>query len=244
MSATTRLEQAPHPADHEQLLKHIEIARSDDDADAYTFLKDATHWEPPRKHYWSVRPGTEVTNRATGEITIVPEYAPYRGGDLTVSQLADRLGMGPRQIRATLADLGILHEELEAKMVPMVTDQRQTRPEYSSRLRLSEWAVKMHYGRRVACRGYDLDWITPAGLAYINDMLALEEAQPASQEHSAVATKKPKAIEAIKRLLAGDPKLRQVDLVRLTGLSKMTVHRNLRLLAKGNIRGPSVLYTL
>ncbi|WP_145960246.1 helix-turn-helix domain-containing protein [Rhizobium leguminosarum] len=156
---------------------------------------------------------------------MVPEPTFYRGGDLTVSQLAERLGIGPRKARATLASFGMLHEELEAKMVPMVTDQRQTRPEYSSRLRLSEWAVKMRYGRRVtAGRGYDLDWITPAGLAYVDEMLTLAQTTEPNEE--------PRAIEIIDRLLSGDPTLRQVDLMRLTGLSKMTVHRNLRLLCK------------
>ncbi|NKK75836.1 hypothetical protein GFM13_37345 [Rhizobium leguminosarum bv. viciae] len=158
---------------------------------------------------------------------MVPEIVFYRTGDLTVAQLAKRLGIGPRKTRATLASFGMLHEELEAKMIPMVTDRRQTRPEYSSRLRLSEWAVKMRYGRRVtAGRGYDLDWITPAGLAYVDEMLALGEAQATAPK------KEPKAIETIAQLLAGHPTLRQVDLIRLTGLSKMTVHRNLRLLGK------------
>jgi len=220
------LEQALPALDPEQLQKHIEIARGDTDAEAYTLLGDAQHRPIERNHFWTMRPGNEVINRTTGEITIVPEHVFYRDGDLTVSQLADRLGLGPRQARATLTDLGILHEELEAKMIPFVTDPRQTKPEYSSRLRLSEWAVKMRYGRRVtAGRGYDLDWITPAGVAHIDEMLAFG-AKPAAPQ------KKPKAIDVIERLLAGDPKLRQVDIVRLSGLSKMTVHRNLRHLGK------------
>jgi hypothetical protein len=208
------------------IARHIKIARNNDDAAAYTLLGDTPYWSFTRDHNWSVRPGTKVTNRATGEITVVPEPTFYRGGDLTISQLAKRLGIGPRKARATLASFGMLHEELEAKRVPMVTDQRQTRPEYSSRLRLSEWAVKMRYGRRVtAGRGYDLDWITPAGLAYVDEMLAFEAQTTAPK-------KQPKAIESIAQLLAGDPTIRQVDLMRLTGLSKMTVHRNLRLLGK------------
>jgi len=220
------LDQASHADEPEQLDKHIEIARGNDDAEAFTFLRDAPSWQTTREHFWNARPGAEAINRATGEIKIAPEHVFYRGGDLTVSQLARRMGMGPRKARATLTDLGILHEELEAKMVPIVTDPRQTKPEYSSRLRLSEWAVKMRYGRRVtAGRGYDLDWITPAGLAYIDEMLALG-ALPSEEP------KKPKAIAVIERLLAGDPKLRQVDIVRLSGLSKMTVHRNLRHLGK------------
>jgi len=226
------VEQAPHAANNNQLLMHIEIARRDTDADAYTLLGDAAHRSLARSHLWTSRPGNEVTNRATGEITIVPEHAFYRGGDLTVNQLASRLDTGPRTTRATLADLGILHEELEAKMIPMVTDGRQTKPEYSSRLRLSEWAVKMRYGRRVTGRGHDLDLITPAGVAYIDEMLALEEIQPCKGIQPHVPTKRPKAIEVIERLVSGDQAMRQVDLVRLTGLSKMTVHRNLRLLAK------------
>ncbi|MBB2700816.1 UNVERIFIED_ORG: hypothetical protein GGI66_005528 [Rhizobium esperanzae] len=144
-----------------------------------------------------------------------------------MSQLAERLGMGPRKTRATLAGLGILHEELEAKMVPMVSDPMQRRPEYSSRLRLSEWAVKMRYGRRVVTGvGYELDWITPAGLAYIEGMLSTDATAQTAPK------KEPKAIEVIGRLLSADPTLRQVDIIRLTGLSKMTVHRNLRLLGK------------
>lgn len=209
------------------LAHHIEIARSADDAAAYTLLGDGSYRPFARDHFWSTRSGNEVTNKATGEITVVPEAVFYRAGDLTVSQVAERLGIGPRKARATLANLGILHEELEAKMVPMVTDRGQGKPEYSSRLRLSEWAVKMRYGRRVTVgRGYDLDWITPAGLAYVDEMLAIGEA------HTDAPKKEPRAIEIIDRLLSSDPTLRQVDLVRLTGLSKMTVHRNLRLLGK------------
>ncbi|ASS53680.1 hypothetical protein CHR56_03285 [Rhizobium leguminosarum bv. viciae] len=226
MSEANQISANEHPSVAAGLIaRHSEIARSNDYAAAYTLLGDTLYWSFTRDHNWSVRPGTEVTNRATGEITVVPEPTFYRGGDLTVSQLAERLGIGPRKARATLASFGMLHEELEAKMVPMVTDQRQTRPEYSSRLRLSEWAVKMRYGRRVtAGRGYDLDWITPAGLAYVDEMLTLAQTTEPNEE--------PRAIEIIDRLLSGDPTLRQVDLMRLTGLSKMTVHRNLRLLCK------------
>ncbi|MBX5063188.1 hypothetical protein [Rhizobium lentis] len=215
--------------DHPELIvRHIEVARTDRDADAYTFLTDDLSYSSRcRGHDWRASPGTEVTNGATGEITRVPPPAFYRGGDITLSQLAERLGMGPRKTRATLASLGILHEELEAKMVPMVSDPMQKRPEYSSRLRLSEWAVKMRYGRRVVTGvGYDLDWITPAGLAYIDGMLSTDATAQTAPK------KEPKAIEVIGRLLSADPTLRQVDIIRLTGLSKMTVHRNLRLLGK------------
>ncbi|WP_412474626.1 hypothetical protein ACK83U_13275 [Rhizobium sp. WW22] len=144
-----------------------------------------------------------------------------------MGQLAKQLGMGPRKARAVLVDLGILHGETEVKMVSMVSDPRQAKPEYSSRLRLSEWAVKMRYGRRVtAGKGYDLDWVTPTGRAYVNEMLAMiaTPREPPKKE--------PKAVEVIGQLLADDPTLRQVDIVRLTGFSKMTVHRNLRLMGK------------
>lgn len=215
--------------DHAELIaRHIEVARWDRDADAYTHLGDDFSYPSICRGYDSrISPGTEVINGATGEITAVPQPAFYRGGDLTVSQLAERLGMGPRKTRATLAGIGILHEELEAKMVPMVSDPMQRRPEYSSRLRLSEWAVKMRYGRRVVTGvGYDLDWITPAGLAYIEGMLSNDVTAKVPPK------REPKAIEVISRLLTTDPTLRQVDIMRLTGLSKMTVHRNLRLLGK------------
>lgn len=205
----------------------LEIARWNDDAPAYTLLRDAWHEPYGPDRDWRVRPGTEVINQATGEITVVPEPFSYRGGDLTVGKLAERLEMGPRKARAALVDLGILHAETEVKIVAMVSDPMMTKPEYSSRLRLSEWAVKMRYGRRVtAGKGYDLDWITPSGRAYVDEMLAMGATltEPPKKE--------PKAIEVIGKLLADDPTLRQVDIVRLTGLSKMTVHRNLRLLGK------------
>ncbi|TLX12083.1 hypothetical protein [Rhizobium sp. MHM7A] len=109
----------------------------------------------------------------------------------------------------------------------MVSDPTQKRPKYSSRHRLSEWAVKMRYGRRVVTGvGYDLDWITPAGLAYIEGMLSTDVTAQAAPK------REPRAIEVIDRLLSVNPALRQVDIIRLTGLSKMTVHRNLRLLGK------------
>ncbi|MEF0940858.1 hypothetical protein [Rhizobium sp. BR 362] len=213
---------------------------NDDDAPAYTLLRDAWHEPCSLDHDWRVRPGTQIVNPATGEVTVVPEPLSYRGGDLTVGQLAKRLEMGPRKTRAALVDLGILHGESEVKMVPMVSDPMQTKPEYSSRLRLSEWAVKMRYGRRVtAVKGYDLDWITPTGWAYIDKMLAMSAVlrKPPKKE--------PKAIEVIGQLLADDPTLRQVDIVRLTGLSKMTVHRNLRLLGKKvTSNRPSAIYTI
>ncbi len=209
--------------------RHIEIARRDADADAYTFTfrRDLQYKKSVIDHYWRPLTGAEIINPATGEITVVPEYVSYRGGDKTVSQLAEQLGIGPRQARSALLEIGMLHEETEVRAVPMVSDPQQMKPEYSSRLRLSEWAVKMRYGRRVRdTRGCARDWLTPTGQEYIRAMLAVKEALKPS------TTERPKAAEIIGQLLAGDPMLRQVDIVRLTGLSKMTVHRNLRLLGK------------
>lgn len=214
------------------IAKHTMIARHGlpNERDAYSLIDDFhPAYEKPKRHVWFARPGTEVTNPATGEITSVPEYFWDEGGSLSVSKLGERIGQGPRKTRATLVSIGMLWSEREVRHVPMQTNPTMTKPEYQRTLRLTEWAVKMRYGRRVASpRGYEFDLLTPSGIAYVDEMLALEKALA---EPPVPKIAYSKATDTIKTLLREDPTIRQVDIVRRTGLSKMTVHRAIKALA-------------
>ncbi len=215
---------------------------TDTERQAHTYLGDYARKPRIIEQYWKASPGSEVLNIKTGELTTVPTPVSYRGGDLTLAQLAEQLQLGPRHTRAALADLGMLHEELEAKMVEMYSDKTQLKPEYSARQRLSEWAVKMGYGRRVkGGTGHGLDWITPSGLNYIERILALPAA--VSDPRASMEQKwRPKAIDVIRQLLHDTPDIRQAEIVRRTGFSKMTVHRNRMLLGeKVTLPSPSVI---
>ncbi|MGR9252516.1 hypothetical protein [Rhizobium leguminosarum] len=220
----------------------FDTSESDTEKDAYTYFGDYARKTMALAQYWKAKSGSEVVNTATGELTIVPISTSYRGGDVTLKQIAQRLQLGPREARASLVNLGMLNGELEAKMVPMHSDAVQFKPEYSARLRLSEWAVKMAYGRRVkGGTGHGMDWITPSGLAYIERMLALPAAVR-DHEVTMEPKERPKAIDVIQKLLAETPGIRQAEIVRRTGFSKMTVHRNRLVLAeKVTLASPSVI---
>ncbi|MBQ9353653.1 MULTISPECIES: hypothetical protein [Bacteria] len=182
-------------------------------------------------HYWTARPGTEVLNRATGEITVVPEYLFASGKSLTISKFATKLGKGPRETRAILAELGVLHSEIRVKMVPAVIafcngspemwgQSAQSKPKYEETLRLSEWAVKMRYGCRVpTVTGHDCDILTASGMKWIEEIVSLVDRQTEPKPPT-------KAADIIEGLLKLDPAVTPVAIIEKTGLPKMTVYRN------------------
>jgi hypothetical protein len=208
--------------------KHVAIAKTGmpKERPAYRMLKDRPSYKQFNlTHSWPSLPGDDVVNPATGEVTTVSDYVEGEdtdGGAVNVAGLGQHFAMRPQQTRATLASIGILQQEISNKEITMVCDPEETKPYYDRCLRLSEWAVKMRYGRRVLSPlGYEFDLITPAGITYVKEMLELEKA---------LAEPKPvklSAMDQIKALLNVDPTLRQVDLITRTGLTKMTVHRAL-----------------
>ncbi len=216
--------------------RHVLIARSDpaDERPAYMHFNDedsgienTNDCNKTWAHLWYGQPGTELTNPATGDITIVPDFFRDEGKALTLDRLSMHLSLGPREVRSMLVSIGILHREVTVKHVATVLDPSMTKPEYSHEHRLSEWAVKMRYGRRVKSpKGFDFDLITRSGIAYVKEMCAIADTLAKAGDADPMADPNATPKEVIRTMLSAAPSLRAVDIIKATGLAKATVCRH------------------
>jgi hypothetical protein len=92
----------------------------------------------------------EVLDRKTGQLLSVSQ-----GDWITVSELGESMGLGPKEVRTVLATMGLLQIEGAAT---------------HSRYRLPHWAVDQGLGRRIERKGKPpFDTISPLGQAWVAD---------------------------------------------------------------------------
>lgn len=109
---------------------------------------------------------TEVIDRKTGELVTVSQ-----GNWITVSELGEAYGVGPKEIRQVLVKMELLQ--------PEGSDNH-------TRYRLAPWAVQAGLGKRIERRGMiPFDTISPLGQAWIADRWeavrsSMEDAKTAS----------------------------------------------------------------
>lgn len=139
-----------------------------------------------------------------------------RRGELTITEFAEEVGIGPRRVRLTLLRMGILQTEIE------VREQRNGLPDYQRAARLSPKAVECRFGRRIEPKdGRAYDVLTPKGQDYLTDRLRGEVERKVSPRHAVRETIR-------KHLQRG---MTQAEIVRLTGLSRQLVSHHVRGLA-------------
>ena len=217
-----------HDADHARLIaKHVQIASANppDERDAYLEFSPSlseNDFNRGKPNVWPARPGTEIINPKTGEITVVPPRRVDRDECVNVPKLALKLALGPRKTKDLLLSMGLLQAEIVVKHNPSMVDQGRSRPEYSHEHRLSGWAVNMRHGIRVKSpTSFEFDLITQSGVRYVDEMTALASALRGPKEKLKA---KPKA--TVEAAIQADPTLRVIDIVRRTGLSQPTVWRH------------------
>ncbi|TPJ72446.1 hypothetical protein [Mesorhizobium sp. B2-6-2] len=172
---------------------------------------------------------TEVLDRTSGDLKLVS-----LGDWITVTEYGERKGVGPRQVRAVLAHIGLLREETEAPISGKAKVVRR---------RLTHEAVEQGLGKRIypAKKGsYPFDVLSPAGQAWVdarwNDGVATISSAVASNPLADEAKACLEKFRAMRRseltsqmvvcfLLDHFPDLLQVDISRITGVSERMVSR-------------------
>lgn len=171
----------------------------------------------------------EVLDRTTGDLKFVS-----LGDWITVSEYGERKGVGPRQVRAVLTQLGLLREEIETSASGTLKVARR---------RLTREAVDNGLGKRIyptKTGSYPFDVLSPAGQTWLDARWDGAVAAVTSEIASSPETKK--AQDCLERFRAGRrseptsqmevcflldhfPDLPQVDMVRITGVSAGLVSR-------------------
>lgn len=90
---------------------------------------------------------------------------------MTISEYGRTKGLGPRQVRTLLTEIGLLHREIEVRMVPMILDPSQSKPDYRTTLRLPTEAAQAGLGRRMraANAGTEFDVLSPQGQRWADE---------------------------------------------------------------------------
>ncbi|WP_296074584.1 hypothetical protein [uncultured Agrobacterium sp.] len=162
------------------------------------------------------KPG-EIVNPVTGEIVT---------GCLTVSKLADRLGVSPQQVTALMEKAGAVVRVLRAKEVPMICAPELTKPRYEHTPEVTRDGVDdglviplmfKHGGRQSQCI-----LITPRGQEVVKAALQAKQSVPVK------SGKVESKARRISELL--DVGLSQAAIVRATSFSQQTVSRIMKTL--------------
>ena len=136
-----------------------------------------------------------------------------RGGELTISEYAAIHGIGPRQLRKRLLDIGILQTEIE------IRSRGDSPPEYLHTARLTPHAVERSLGRRLEPRsGTPYDVLTRDGQEWVASRLHGNEEPKVSARHA--------ARETIRGFLCEGKT--QAEIARITGLSRQLVSHHAR----------------
>lgn len=173
-----------------------------------------------------------IVGREPGEI-----ICPYTGevitGCLTPAKLAKELGLTTRTLLAHLKTLGIAHEVLDRKEVPLVSAPNLKKCEYFHRSRLTPWAIERGYGVSVTMpnRGRsgnlpELDLLTPDGQRYVKDQL-----NAASLPHAEDTGEPVKLGERIRAMHDNDPAMSAREIARRVDTTRQNVQYHLRRLA-------------
>lgn len=131
-----------------------------------------------------------------------------REGELSLTEFASRVCLGPRELRKRLLAVGLLQTEIE------VRDRGGRSAKYLHTARLTEAAVRGGLGRRLEPRsGPPYDVLTPKGLELATALLREEVRKP---------NRRREVREEVRQLLERGKS--QAEISRLTGLSKQRVH--------------------
>lgn len=170
----------------------------------------------------------EVLDRASGDLKLVS-----LGEWITVTEYGERKGVGRRQVRAVLTQIGLLREETE---VPISGKSKVTRR------RLTREAVEQGLGKRIyptKKASYPFDVLSPKGQAWIDarwdegvatislavaSNLLAEEAKACLEKFRVTRSEVTSQMEVC-FLLDHFPDLHQVDISRVTGVSERMVSR-------------------
>lgn len=167
-------------------------------ADMLSQLREARRGSPMRQ----VSPPRKPRNR--------------RRGEASISEFASAVGLGPRQMRKALHDMGLLQTEIE------VRERGGEAPEYLHTSRLTPETVENGLGRRLEPRsGAPYDVLTPKGREWVSARLRLTDARKATARHG--------VRETVRGLLERGKT--QAEIARLTGLSRQLVSHHARRLA-------------
>lgn len=150
---------------------------------------------------------TEVLDPETGEITTTTECW------LTITEYGRTKGVGPRQVRAVLSGLGLLQQEIEVRMVHMIVDRSQTKPDYRATKRLTSDAVIGGLGRRIFALKTDMEFdvLSPKGQRWADERWPVKKAMKTTVK------------QEIAQLLDLRPNLSQAQVQQITGRSKQLV---------------------
>ncbi|SIT56313.1 hypothetical protein BQ8794_280052 [Mesorhizobium prunaredense] len=152
----------------------------------------------------------------------VPESEP--GEWMTVSEYAKSKDTGPRKAREVMEGLGILQQEIEVRLVPLLSDPRQTKPNYRTTSRLASWAVGAGFGRRMKSgAGVPYDVLSPDGMAWLNARWLKPVEKPE------VKRGRPSTLRGEVQHLLAEGKT-QADIARLLGKSRQIVSHHVKVL--------------
>ncbi|MDW9821542.1 hypothetical protein [Sinorhizobium meliloti] len=172
-----------------------------------------------------------MADHTTGEISEVS-----LGEWVTVTEYGQRRGVGPRQVRSVLSNLGILQDEIE-DCTPRgaAFTERKT----FKRRRLTPKAVRQGLGKRLfSIDGRPFDVLSPKGQKWIDqrweDAVRTIDVETVSRPSMLAAKRALEAFTAGRRhglspegkvlwLLHHFTDLQQVDISRITGASKRMV---------------------
>lgn len=140
-----------------------------------------------------------------------------RAGEMTISECAKLVGLGPRQFRKAALAVGLLQTEI------VVREKENGSPEYLHTMRLAPDAVERGLGRRLEPRtGTPYDVLTPKGQEWaVARFGKVAEEKARNVRHV--------ARDAVRRFL--DQGKTQAEIARLTGLSRQLVSHHARKLA-------------
>jgi hypothetical protein len=96
---------------------------------------------------------------------------------MSITEYGKAKRVGPRKARKIMQGLNLLQSEIEVRMVPMIVDPTQTKPDYRATLRLASWAAEAGFGRRVEPRyAHPFDVLSPDGIEWLGARWLKQEA--------------------------------------------------------------------
>ncbi len=162
------------------------------------------------------------------------EWAADLAECITIAKLAKKLSdrdgdiVTRRALAANLKRLGLLHDLLEWKEVPMIVDPQETKPEYSHRARLTPWALEQGFGVTIATssrtgngKRLEMDLITPAGQQFVMDSIETKTAE----------VKPVKTSARVEEIVSMEPQVSRREIARRLGISRQAVQQHLKKLA-------------
>ncbi|MDR7028021.1 hypothetical protein [Rhizobium rosettiformans] len=135
---------------------------------------------------------------------------------MTLTEYGTKIGLGPRQVRKKLSDMGILQTEIE------VRERTSRGPEIRHISRLTPSAIKEGLGRRLEPRsGPAYDVLTRKGQQWADERLCRQEGQKSNQRH---------LVRDRVCLLLGQG-MKQSEISRIMGISRQAISRHAKRLA-------------